>query len=124
MVDEGGPRQKTIAEQGREFVGRSGIPGDVTNNLEGLRLYLDLPELWPEIKSVGTYEQYFRENKFDWNLPVAEAVIAASDQTLVNQYNEVVRQINEEIGTGVTTQEQATRIAELIAASRKLITGS
>ena len=123
-MDESGPRQQTLEEQGREFVGRRGIPGDVTNNLMALKFNLDEPEKWPKIKSARTYAQYFREQKFNWNLPVADAVIAASDHALVNQYNELIVQINEQIGVGVTTQEQATNIMDLIQATGKIISGS
>ena len=117
MIDEGGP--KTIEQEAREFVGRRGIPGDLTNNLGVLKGDLLHPEDWPQIEPALTYEQFFRVYKPRH----AEAVIAASNKELVAGYNALVLQINQEIEASVTSVEQAARIRSFIDQCQKIISG-
>ena len=110
MINESGP--KSIEQEAREFVGRRGIPGDLSNNHTGQSDDLRHPRTWKEIVPLLTYEGYMRE-KFNWNPPVAEAVIAASDHKLVTDYNNLIQRINTEIGEGVSIQEQADKVAAI-----------
>jgi len=104
---------KNVREQAREYIGRRGVPGDLTNN-HGMRKGLLRDEsTWGEIIPLDTYEEYMRKIKFDWNPQVAEAVIEASDKSLVTEYNLLIAKINAEIGAGVKNREQANRIAEI-----------
>ena len=92
---------------------------DVSNNHRPLKSDLANPEFWPEIQPIQTYEGYLRENKPS----EAEAYIAASNKTLVGQYNDVVDQINNVIGGGVTSEEQAIKIRVLVDEAQKIVSG-
>lgn len=121
MIDESGP--KSIEQQAREAVGRRGIPGDVTNNHLGILMGLSEKEFWSKVTHIPTYEEYFRKIKLPNNPTLAEAVINASNQELVQKYNDVVRRINLEIGEGVTSEEQVARIREIQKEFRSIVYG-
>lgn len=115
--------EQTPEQQARIFVGESGIPGDSFNAVVAIKMMLDEPELFSQIEAVHTYEEYMRLDKFDHKPAIAEAVIAATNPELIARYNDVVQRINQQIGSGVTTQAQANAIGALIVELRTVIYG-
>ena len=102
-----------------QVLGKRRILGDVTNNHASLKSMLADQGLWSEIKPIPTYDGYLKENK-----PTeADALSAASDRALVSEYDAAVQEINREIGAGVISTEQATRVRAAIEKAQKVISG-
>ena len=115
--------EQTPEQQARIFVGGRGIPGDSFNAVAAIKLMIDEPELFSQITPVHTYEEYMRLDKFDHKPVIAEAVIAATNPELIARFNNVVQRINQRIGNGVTTQEQANAVGALADELRTVIYG-
>lgn len=97
----------------------SGI-GDLSNNFLGIRFSLAEPELWANASYAKTYEDYVKD-KFERRPDIAAAVIARSDRSFVEAYNEAMNQINNAIGEGIKNQEQADEVRRCCDAASKLI---
>ncbi len=97
----------------------SGI-GDTSNNFNGVRMSLEIPEFWPKIKSVKTYEEYIR-NKYERRPDIADRVLKESDKVFVANYDVAVAKINDAIGMGVGNEEQAQKVQLLCDEARKVV---
>src|SRR3989344_276873 len=120
MIDESGPKQEISFEDAvRSALSKSGI-GDTSNNFNGLRMMLDIPEFWPRVKPVNTYEGYIR-HKYERRPDLADAVVAQTDPSFVADYDGAMRKINEAIGAGITNEEQATETQRLCEEARQVV---
>lgn len=124
VVDETGTKEALtmfdLEQAARAYVGERGFPGDAWNNFFVTQLNLDE---WSRIKPIETYAGYIRKIKCENNQALADAIIKDTDPLLVVQHNLIVKQINEVIGDGVKTQEQADAIQDLLDKARTLIYG-
>jgi len=90
---EVGPGSEPSLEEAVNIaLSRSGI-GDTSNNFNGLRMKLGIPEFWAKIDPAKTYERYIRY-KYERRPDIAEAVLERSDKTFVANYDEAVQKIN------------------------------
>ncbi|OGG66457.1 hypothetical protein A3D71_01150 [Candidatus Kaiserbacteria bacterium RIFCSPHIGHO2_02_FULL_55_20] len=114
-------QRKALERQVRDYVDERGIAPDSWNNIYGgVGILLRRQEAWAQIEPIPTYEQYVREYSPD---PSGDIVMKISNKELVAQYDEVVRKINLEIGTGVKSEVQVSNIRALIDEARKIIRG-
>jgi hypothetical protein len=126
VTDETGakdaPTMVDLEQAARSYVGDGGLPGDAWNNFFVAQLHLD--DEWPKkIKPIETYAGYIRKIKCEHNQPMADAIIKATDPSLVAQHDKIVEQINKIIGDGVKTQQQVDAIQGLLDEARTLIYG-
>ena len=122
MIESGDGAQKlSLEEAAKSYIGDRGMPEDAWNNFMGTQLNLQKND-WQYVESPGTFEEYCR-HKFVGNDPAAIEVIKQSDPELVRRFNEVSQKIKAEIGTGVRSDEQVTKIKDLLDEAREVVYG-
>lgn len=97
----------------------SGI-GDTSNNFNGIRMSLEIPEFWAKIEPVETYEGYIQQ-KYEKRPDIAALVLERSDRAFVASYNEAMEKINAAIGSGVQTQQQADEVGLRCQEAQKVV---
>lgn len=121
-MDESGPKQKaemSVEDAVASALSRSGI-GDTSNNFNGLRMMLEIPDFWPRVEPAKTYEGYIR-HKYEKRPDIAALVLEQSDPSFVTDYDEAIKKINEAIGSGIQSEEQAARVQTLCDEARKIV---
>jgi len=113
------PKLPPLDEMVKGVLTPSGI-GDTRNNFAAYSLWLAEPSFWPRVRHAQTYEEYIGETYRNFPGLVA-AVIAASDKPFVEAYDTIVQRVNIAIGTGVTSQEQASVVGSIVKEANALI---
>ena len=120
-------RSQALEQRVRGYINGSDerIAHDSMNNIMGnVSVFLSEPGEWPKITPALTYERYIREYMAEgWPGPWADRVMELSNTERVAQYDDLVRRINLEISTGVTTETQVKNIRALIHEADKIIYG-
>jgi len=109
----------TLLGEVRGFIDRRGIAPDSGNNFQNLEAGLSEPEMWPKAGHVTTYAQRYTRRPGQRG----ELIVSMSNPGLVAQYDAIVAEINQKIGSGVTSQTQVDGIMPLIGKGMRLVHG-
>lgn len=116
--------ESVVIKQARDYVGQRGIGSDSINIFMNVAAMLEDVNKWATINQTPTYEEYVRNQKAKNNKRFADTIMRFSNSDLVRELDDVVQQINREIGLGVTTQEQADEIKKLLIKAQGIVYGA